>query len=284
MYVHVVCTRVYSTLAAYPFKPAKRKEAQSEGQLLKVPACIWKTGSRPEGDRRAGQVLYIGCSVGTRNDERFEMMPSMARTWSRTDSAGGGRSEQEDVPDSWEDETWSPQRINASLRAQQEARTNRDTFESEQISTPSLESSFANQLQIVEEEEENAARRSDVSALPCDSLVDGANGESHESTIVTAEDMDEWEGFCAICLEEIALAEMATIPTCEHSFCVNCVLTWSTYLEVSRCPKCKVTFSYLWVYRFGAFSAYLLLCSINPMTFHHSYFHSFMQELGGRAL
>ncbi|CAL9159333.1 unnamed protein product [Musa hybrid cultivar] len=56
-------------------------------------------------------------------------------------------------------------------------------------------------------------------------------------------------GFCAICLEKIALPEMALVKGCEHAYCVTCILRWATYRERPLCPQCKHPFEFLSVHR-----------------------------------
>ncbi|KAG6482456.1 uncharacterized protein LOC122017938 [Zingiber officinale] len=56
-------------------------------------------------------------------------------------------------------------------------------------------------------------------------------------------------GVCAICLDKIALHEMALVKGCEHAYCVTCILRWATYNEIHTCPQCKHPFEFLNVHR-----------------------------------
>ncbi|KAJ4969748.1 hypothetical protein NE237_002847 [Protea cynaroides] len=56
-------------------------------------------------------------------------------------------------------------------------------------------------------------------------------------------------GFCAICLDKIALQETALVKGCEHAYCVTCILRWATYNQKPSCPQCKSPFEFLIVHR-----------------------------------
>ncbi|WOK96038.1 hypothetical protein Cni_G04745 [Canna indica] len=56
-------------------------------------------------------------------------------------------------------------------------------------------------------------------------------------------------GFCAICLEKIALQEMALVKGCEHAYCVMCILRWASYKDNPSCPQCKLPFDFLIIHR-----------------------------------
>lgn len=68
----------------------------------------------------------------------------------------------------------------------------------------------------------------------------------HTSSAACEED---WS--CAVCLEEIPLAETAVIKGCEHKYCVCCILKWCACSQDSqwRCPKCKANFTIVNTYR-----------------------------------
>ncbi|THU65998.1 hypothetical protein C4D60_Mb05t09580 [Musa balbisiana] len=70
-------------------------------------------------------------------------------------------------------------------------------------------------------------------------------------------------GFCAICLEKIALPEMALLKGCEHAYCVMCILRWATYRERPSCPQCKHPFEFLSVHSSldGSIQDYMLVCT-----------------------
>ncbi|KAK7276669.1 hypothetical protein RIF29_17813 [Crotalaria pallida] len=57
------------------------------------------------------------------------------------------------------------------------------------------------------------------------------------------------DGVCAICLDKIALQEMALVKGCEHAYCVTCILRWATYSQKVTCPQCKHPFEFLHVHR-----------------------------------
>ncbi|XP_042483576.1 uncharacterized protein LOC122063955 [Macadamia integrifolia] len=61
--------------------------------------------------------------------------------------------------------------------------------------------------------------------------------------------VSENHGFCAICLEKIALEETALVKDCEHAYCVTCILRWATYNQKPFCPQCKCPFEFLNVHR-----------------------------------
>ncbi|KAK9836455.1 hypothetical protein WJX74_000881 [Apatococcus lobatus] len=54
---------------------------------------------------------------------------------------------------------------------------------------------------------------------------------------------------CAICLEQMKLADTAIIKGCEHSYCATCILSWKVVKEQAGCPQCKAPFSTLFTYR-----------------------------------
>ncbi|KAF5767821.1 putative transcription factor C2H2 family [Helianthus annuus] len=56
-------------------------------------------------------------------------------------------------------------------------------------------------------------------------------------------------GFCAICLNKIALQETALVKGCEHAYCVICILRWATYKKEPTCPQCKHPFEFLTIHR-----------------------------------
>ncbi|KAF8398247.1 hypothetical protein HHK36_017174 [Tetracentron sinense] len=56
-------------------------------------------------------------------------------------------------------------------------------------------------------------------------------------------------GLCAICLDTIALQEIALVKGCEHAYCVTCILRWATYNQKPSCPQCKHPFESLNVHR-----------------------------------
>ncbi|KAJ8500518.1 hypothetical protein OPV22_011070 [Ensete ventricosum] len=56
-------------------------------------------------------------------------------------------------------------------------------------------------------------------------------------------------GFCAICLEKIAMQDMALVNGCEHAYCVTCILRWASYNEKPSCPQCKHPFEFLNIHR-----------------------------------
>ncbi|KAI7749965.1 hypothetical protein M8C21_017180 [Ambrosia artemisiifolia] len=56
-------------------------------------------------------------------------------------------------------------------------------------------------------------------------------------------------GYCAICLNKIALQETALVKGCEHAYCVICILRWATYKKEPTCPQCKNPFEFLNVHR-----------------------------------
>jgi hypothetical protein len=47
---------------------------------------------------------------------------------------------------------------------------------------------------------------------------------------------------CAICLEDIKPEIKATIDSCSHTYCFDCIQTWVTDGENS-CPQCKKNIS-----------------------------------------
>ncbi|XP_024022429.1 uncharacterized protein LOC21385087 [Morus notabilis] len=56
-------------------------------------------------------------------------------------------------------------------------------------------------------------------------------------------------GICVICLDKIALQEIALVKGCEHAYCVTCILQWATYSKNPTCPQCKHRFEFLNVHR-----------------------------------
>eukprot|EP00168_Porphyra_purpurea_P000153 TRINITY_DN1018_c0_g1_i2.p1 TRINITY_DN1018_c0_g1~~TRINITY_DN1018_c0_g1_i2.p1 ORF type:complete len:232 (+),score=45.39 TRINITY_DN1018_c0_g1_i2:55-750(+) len=55
---------------------------------------------------------------------------------------------------------------------------------------------------------------------------------------------------CAICYETPEPLEVALLPTCSHSYCVSCVLSWAgARPHPPPCPLCKTSFSSLLVRR-----------------------------------
>ncbi|CAL9106084.1 unnamed protein product [Musa acuminata var. zebrina] len=56
-------------------------------------------------------------------------------------------------------------------------------------------------------------------------------------------------GFCAICLEKIALQDMSLVKGCEHAYCVTCILRWALYNEKPSCHQCKHPFEFLNILR-----------------------------------
>jgi hypothetical protein len=43
---------------------------------------------------------------------------------------------------------------------------------------------------------------------------------------------------CAICLEDIRTDIKATLDSCSHTYCFDCIKTWVTDCE-NTCPLCK---------------------------------------------
>ncbi|KAK9823640.1 hypothetical protein WJX72_004388 [[Myrmecia] bisecta] len=70
-----------------------------------------------------------------------------------------------------------------------------------------------------------------------------------EASKLVAEDSAVDDMTCAICLEQIPLADTAIVKGCEHAYCVHCILRWAMQKETCSCPKCKAPFSYLFTYR-----------------------------------
>ncbi|CAL9111289.1 unnamed protein product, partial [Musa textilis] len=56
-------------------------------------------------------------------------------------------------------------------------------------------------------------------------------------------------GLCAICLEKIALQDMALVKGCEHAYCATCSLRRASYSEKPSCPRCKHPFEFLNILR-----------------------------------
>lgn len=54
---------------------------------------------------------------------------------------------------------------------------------------------------------------------------------------------------CAICLNQIAAADIAQPVGCDHIYCTCCLLHWAVYKEKPICPQCKVPFSSLLTFR-----------------------------------
>lgn len=53
---------------------------------------------------------------------------------------------------------------------------------------------------------------------------------------------------CTICHDKWAsILDRATVPACNHTFCVNCLLSWATVRGL--CPNCKAPFSHLFIHR-----------------------------------
>mmetsp|Transcript_6057 Transcript_6057/g.20435 ORF Transcript_6057/g.20435 Transcript_6057/m.20435 type:complete len:331 (-) Transcript_6057:58-1050(-) len=61
----------------------------------------------------------------------------------------------------------------------------------------------------------------------------------------------DWD--CAVCLNDIPLADTAIVRDCRHSYCLPCILQWAERAAAKdvpcKCPKCKAPFSYLFCYR-----------------------------------
>ncbi|KAK6802633.1 hypothetical protein RDI58_000415 [Solanum bulbocastanum] len=60
---------------------------------------------------------------------------------------------------------------------------------------------------------------------------------------------NNYHGDCAICLNKIVLQETALVKSCEHAYCVTCILRWATYKKESTCPQCKHPFEFLHIHR-----------------------------------
>jgi hypothetical protein len=54
---------------------------------------------------------------------------------------------------------------------------------------------------------------------------------------------------CAICLNQIPVAELAQPEGCEHFYCTGCILHWAVYKDKPWCPQCKAPFTSLLTYR-----------------------------------
>jgi len=77
------------------------------------------------------------------------------------------------------------------------------------------------------EDEANNVRNDDS-----DSLVSDASSSSME---------EPEESECSICFECPRADNVATIGGCDHTFCLNCITTWSERNNV--CPLCRVRFT-----------------------------------------
>jgi len=100
---------------------------------------------------------------------------------------------------------------------------------------------------------------------------------------------------CAICLEQIAPADLAVVKTCRHEFCCQCILAWvdsapeaaprGAAAQAAResCPCCKARFSYLYTHRLldGSLSDYPVEESVT-LLLRSSWFRAHAREEAAR--
>ncbi|CAD7698658.1 unnamed protein product [Ostreobium quekettii] len=90
-------------------------------------------------------------------------------------------------------------------------------------------------------------------ALGADGVLCASPGRTCASTSEQHEGAGDWgascecptEGSCPICLQPIALVDLATVKDCGHAYCVYCILEWASVKEPATCPQCKREFSVL---------------------------------------
>ncbi|PON75756.1 Cdk-activating kinase assembly factor [Parasponia andersonii] len=70
-------------------------------------------------------------------------------------------------------------------------------------------------------------------------------GEMESKTVIEEKGCGNHDGVCAICLDKIALQDIALVKGCEHAYCVTCILRWATYSKNPICPQCKHPFEFL---------------------------------------
>jgi hypothetical protein len=111
-----------------------------------------------------------------------------------------------------------------------------------------------------EEEHQPAVARDDADADSGDDNADaGPSSSPNHTTEIDPDAPDDMT--CAICLEQIAPADLAVVKGCRHEFCCHCILSWvasaadaddpSPAAQAAResCPCCKSRFSYLYTHR-----------------------------------
>ena len=68
-------------------------------------------------------------------------------------------------------------------------------------------------------------------------MVEEKNSEDIDET----KEDDIVQTMCTICQENISTAESASISSCGHRFCVDCITDWAN--QQSRCPNCRAEFN-----------------------------------------
>jgi hypothetical protein len=67
-----------------------------------------------------------------------------------------------------------------------------------------------------------------------------SSGEEGMSAAAEGAAASSAESDCAICLGAFELSDAATLDSCTHAFCRDCIVAWSAI--TSRCPLCKRAF------------------------------------------
>ena len=87
----------------------------------------------------------------------------------------------------------------------------------------------------------NATARSHGDEAAADETVPNGGEFRDEDSLSSAESSEADEVECPICLEEIVAADIATIDSCDHVFCRDCVTQWSETHNI--CPLCRTRFN-----------------------------------------